>query len=54
MTKKELKKLMLEILSEQDNEDRDEWYATDYIFVKFGLGLLAERLGIELDKEDND
>lgn len=51
MTKKELKKLMLEILAEQDDTVIDRWYSTNYSFVRCGLEILAERLKINLDKE---
>lgn len=45
---------MLEILSEQDDTVKDEWHSTNRSFVRCGLEILAERLNINLDKEEND
>ena len=48
MTKKELKKLMEEYISRQDNYTKEEWYGTPYELVGEVLQEFASELGIEL------
>lgn len=54
LTKKKLKEIMLEVLSNQDQQNQDEWYTSNYEYAKFGIELLAEKLNIKLDLENDD
>ena len=49
MTKKELKRLMEEFISRQDNYDKDEWYGTRQEFVADVLTDFACDLNIDLN-----
>ena len=48
MTKNDLKKIMLEVLSRFDNCSMDEWYTTERAFAEFGIDALAGELKIDL------
>jgi hypothetical protein len=52
MTKKELKRIMLEVIAEADQYDKDSWYCTDQEVTQVGIEALAKKLNIDLDKED--
>ena len=55
MIKDDVKKAMLAVLDEQDDTKKEEWYASDYTFAKFGIELLAKHLGIDLhDKKEGN
>lgn len=49
MTKQEIKAAMLELLDAADKTSKDEWYATEYSFLRYGLEELAKKLKINLD-----
>ena len=52
MIKDDVKKAMLAVLEEQDDTKKEEWYASDYTFVEFGIDLLAKYLEIDLNGEN--
>lgn len=54
MTKKELKRIMLEVIAEADGSqyNKDDWYCNERMIREEGIKALAERLNIDLDKED--
>jgi hypothetical protein len=49
MNKKELKAIMEEILANECDHDRDDWYCTSREVAEYGLKLLADKLNIELE-----
>jgi hypothetical protein len=49
MNKKELKAIMEEILANESDHDRDDWYCTSREVAEYGLKLLADKLNIELE-----
>jgi hypothetical protein len=51
MTKKELKQKMLDFINRQDDNVKDEWYATNRGVYKFVIEEFAkEEFGIDLEK----
>ena len=55
MIKDDVKKAMLAVLEEQDDTNKEEWYASDYTFAEFGIELLAKYLEIDLhDKKEGN
>lgn len=49
MTKQEIKAAMLELLEAADKTSKDEWYATEYSLLRYGLEELAKKLKISLN-----
>lgn len=53
LTKKNLKEIMLQVIDNQDGENRDEWYTSNQTFARFGIELLAKELNIDLELEED-
>lgn len=49
LTKKNLREIMLQVIDDQDNTHKDEWYTTHQTFARFGIELLAKELKIDLE-----
>jgi len=50
LTISEINTILDEILEDSDNISRDEWYATDYTFTKYGIDKFKEYLTEKYEK----
>ena len=51
-TEKQIKDLMIKLISYSDDSSKDEWYVTDRDIMEIGIKALAHELNIELNLDE--